>query len=121
MKRLLRIIISVATGLVGLAIGLLVLGRLLGDHEIHYQGKPFGYWYGELGSAELTSSNRANAILNDVFIPQLTDLVLSDTNDSRLRVALVEALNGLPGLPIDFTCADGRRGERSTIWRPWDP
>ena len=121
MKRLLRIIISVATGLVGLAIGLFVFARSLGDQEIRYQGKSFSYWCEELGSAELTSSNRASAIRNDVIIPQLTNLVLSDTNDSRLRVALVEALNGLPGLPIDFTCADGRRGERSTIWRPWDP
>ncbi len=109
MKRLLRISISVVTGLVGLAIGLFVFARLLGDQEIRYQGKSFSYWCEELGSAELTSSNRANAILNDVIIPRLTNQVLSDTNDSRLRVALVEALNGLPGLHIDFTCADGRR------------
>jgi HEAT repeat protein len=34
-----------------------------------------------------------------------------DTNDSSLRLGLIERLNGLPGVQILFVPADGRRGQ----------
>jgi HEAT repeat protein len=32
-----------------------------------------------------------------------------DTNDSKLRLSVIETLNGLPGVQVYFTEADGRR------------
>jgi hypothetical protein len=34
-----------------------------------------------------------------------------DTNDSRLRLAVIDQLNSLPGVHVAFTPADGRRAE----------
>jgi len=48
-------------------------------------------------------------MLNGVIIPYLTNQMFADTNDSRMRVALIEQLNALPGVHIYFTRQDGRR------------
>ena len=109
MKRFLRIIMGVVAGLLGIAIGLFVLSRALGDHEVLYQGKSFYYWSEQLASPLPALSNRANAILNTLIIPGLSNQVFSDTNDSAIRQTLVEQLNGLPGIHVDFTTADARR------------
>ena len=109
MKRFLRIITGVVAGLLGLAIGLLVLSRALGDHEVLYQGKSFYYWSEQSASPLPALSNRANAILNALIIPGLTNQMFSDTNDSAIRRTLVEQLNGLPGIHVDFTTGDARR------------
>jgi hypothetical protein len=54
-------------------------------------------------------SNEAFAVVNRQVIPQLLDRLFRDTNDSSLRIFLVERLNGLPGVQIYFTQANGRR------------
>jgi HEAT repeat protein len=67
------------------------------------------YWRERLNSTDATASNQANTLLNTEIIPRLTNTLLHDTNDSRLRLALVERLNSLPGMAIYSTTADGRR------------
>jgi HEAT repeat protein len=42
-------------------------------------------------------------------MPQLTEAMFHDTNDSRLRLALVDQLNTLPGVQICSTVAAARR------------
>lgn len=46
---------------------------------------------------------------NTRIIPELTDAMFHDTNDSKLRIFLIDALNQLPGAQIYFMDADGRR------------
>ena len=109
MKRSPRILLGLAAGLVALAGALWALTVALGDHETLYQGKSFDYWCAELASPDAAASNRASLVVSTVIIPQLTHQMFADTNDSTLRTILVDQLNGLPGLHIDFTPAEGRR------------
>lgn len=49
--------------------------------------------------------------MNSRLIPELTDAMFHDTNDSRLRIFLIDSLNQLPGVQVYFAHADGRRIE----------
>ena len=88
-----------------------VLTKTLGDHETYYQGKPLFDWVAQLNSSNAAASSQADIVLIKDIIPHLTEVMFHDTNDSRLRLTLAEKLNGLPGVNVYFTDADGRRGK----------
>ena len=109
MKRILRIAIGVVLGSGVLVGGIWVLIHFLGDDETRYRGKPIEYWCGLLASQQPALSDQAVQMVDGVIIPYLTNQMFSDTNDSSMRMALIEQLNGLPGVHIIYTPADGRR------------
>jgi hypothetical protein len=111
MKRIVRLLIGVVVGIALLAGLVLILGRVLGDHETLYQGKPFNYWCEQLTNHDTAAASHAKATVTTVIIPQLTNRMFSDTNDSRLRMALLDQLNDLPGMQIMYTPAIGRRAQ----------
>src|SRR5215471_17152036 len=97
-RRALRIFLSVAIGLGLLAGGILVLIQTMGEREVLYAGKSVYDWSEQIKSGNTTASNQASVVLNQEIIPRLTKTMLEDTNDSRLRMALVEYLNTLPSV-----------------------
>jgi hypothetical protein len=108
-KHIKRISIGVLIGL-AVFIGIVwLLSRTLGNHVAFYAGQPIDYWQQQLNSHDSGASNQAFALINTRIIPQLVDQMFYDTNDSKLRLSLIEALNGLPGVQINFTPADARR------------
>ncbi len=109
MKRILRLAIGVALGTGVLVGGIWVLAHVLGNDESLYGGKPIAYWSDQAADPQPASSNQALLMLNSVIIPHLTNQMFSDTNDSRLRTALIEQLNDLPGVHITFVPEEGRR------------
>ena len=108
-RRLIRISIAVAVGMGVLVGGVFILIKTIGSHQSVYQGKPFLRWVDEAKSAEPATSNRACLVLTKEVMPQLVEAMFHDTNDSKLRLSLIDQLNGLPGVRIYFTPADGRR------------
>jgi len=107
-KRILRLGIGVALGAGVLVGGILGLTHFLGNGETLYRGKPIAYW-SEQAARPQPASNQATPMLNGVIIPYLTNQMFADTNDSRIRMALIEQLNGLPGVHIMFVSQEGRR------------
>jgi len=107
LTRTLRLVIGVVVGLCVLAGGIWVLIHFLGNDVALYRGKPIAYWSEQL--ARQQPSDQALLMLNGVIIPYLTNQMFSDTNDYRMRMALIEQLNGLPGIHIYFTPQEGRR------------
>jgi HEAT repeat protein len=99
----------VVAGLGVVVVGIWALSRTLGTDETRYQGKRLDFWREQLASHEAASSNQAYTVLNSLILPRLTNQMFSDTNDSRFRVALIDGLNGLPGVNVHFVPADGRR------------
>jgi hypothetical protein len=76
-----------------------------------YGGKPADYWSEQLTNTDATVRNNSATMLTTEIIPHLTKVMFSDTNDSRLRLMLIEKLNGLPGVTIYFRTADARRAQ----------
>src|SRR5438128_10997287 len=107
--RLKRIVVGCAIGLFVLALGVWVLIQTLGDHESKYQGKPYRYWAEAANHSPPALSNEARVVVETQIIPDLLQTMFHDTRDSSLRSVLIENLNGLPGVNIYFTPADGRR------------
>ncbi len=106
----LRVAAGVLVGIVLLAGVLWLLTRTLGDSPQYlYAGKPLQYWQEQLTGRDPGASNEAFAVVNRQVIPELSNTMLHDTHDSRLRLLLIEALNGLPGVQIYYTEAGGRR------------
>jgi hypothetical protein len=105
--RTLRLAIGVMVGSCVFVGGIWVLIHSLGNDVTLYRGKPISYWSEQLTRQQ--PSDQAMLMLNDVIIPYLTNQMFSDTNDSRMRMALIEQLNGLPGIHIYFTPQEGRR------------
>lgn len=110
-KRIVRLLIGVVVGICVIIGAVLILGRALGDHETLYQGKPFNYWCEQLTNHDAAAANRARATVSNLIIPQLTNQMFTDTNDSRLRMAVIDQLNDLPGVRIFYTPALGRRAQ----------
>jgi HEAT repeat protein len=94
---------------------------MLGEKETLYQGKSAYYWSEQIKSQNPAATNQANLVLNTEIIPRLTKTLLEDTNDSRLRIALVEKLNDLPGVNIIFRPADFRRGDAAIALGQFGP
>ena len=84
--------LNVRSVIAGLAIvfgGVWLLTRTLGEHETLYRGKPADYWSAQLNGPGASASNQANAVVSGEIIPSLVNVMFFDTNDSRLRLALV--------------------------------
>ena len=109
MKRTLRMSAGVLAGLCVLVAGTWILSRAVGNHETMYQGKSLYYWSVQLTNQDAGASNKAAAVLYSRIIPHLTNQMFSDTHDSKLRLALIDELNTLPGIQIDFVGASSRR------------
>ena len=108
-KRLRRILIGTVIGSVLLAGGIWVMTRLLNEEIPRYQGRFLSDWLAQANSRDASLSNQACTFLKAAIIPQLTQTMFSDTNDSRVRLALIDQLNDLPGVQINSTTAYGRR------------
>lgn len=110
LKKIKSILIGVLVGLVVLVGTIWLLTKTLGNlHETLYGGKPIAYWQQQLIGHDTGASNQAFAVVNTQIIPQLLDQMFHDTNDSKIRLAAIEMLNGIPGIQIDFTPTEGRR------------
>jgi HEAT repeat protein len=109
LKRLKRILVGVVVGVAVLTFATWILIQTLGYHEDRYQGRSLSYWIKQAETPEAAISNQARVVLESQVIPQLTAKMFSDTNDSSLRLSLIEKLNALPGVQILFIQADGRR------------
>lgn len=101
--------VAVAAGLAIVFGGIWLLTRTLGEREPLYQGQDAYYWSVQLNSPDAAASNHANAVVTGEIMPNLVNVMFNDTNDSRLRLALIDKLNTLPGVNIYFEPADGRR------------
>ena len=107
-----RIMAGVMTGTAVFVVGIWVLSKTLGnDQPAWYHGLPLNDWVAQVTAKDAAASNQANAILNAEIIPQLTDKMFHDTNDLWIRTSLVDALNGLPGIFIQYNTASMRRNE----------
>ena len=111
MKRMLRMSAGVLAGLGVLVAGTWVLSRTLGTPETKYEGKSVYYWSEQLTNHDAAASNKAALVLSSQIIPHLTNQLCSDTNDSKLRMALIDRLNDLPGVQVYYLSADGRRAQ----------
>ena len=109
--RLKRILIGVVAGSGVIVLAIWVLTHTLGEHETLFQGKPLDFWCSQLTNQQSAVSNQARLVLDQVALPQLIEAMYTDTNDSKIRLLLIEQLNNLPGVTIYFTPADGRRAE----------
>jgi hypothetical protein len=105
-----RILVASAIGLVVVAVGIWILAWGLDEGTPRYQGRPLSYWVQQAKSPDTAASRQAQVVLNASIIPQLTDTMFHDTNDSRLRLALIEQMNTLPGVNIRYATAYDRRG-----------
>jgi hypothetical protein len=119
---------TVGSRLVGAAIALGVLAGgfgvliwMLGQRETLYEGKSCYYWSEQLKSQNPAVTNQVSLVLNREIIPRLTKTILEDTSDSKLRIALVEKLNDLPGVNIFFRTADCRRGDAAIALGQFGP
>jgi HEAT repeat protein len=106
---MLRMSAGVLAGLCVLVAGTWILSRALDNHQTMYQGKPSYYWSEQLTNQDAGASNKAAAVLHSQIIPHLTNQMFSDTNDSKLKMALIDELNTLPGIQIDFIDSNSRR------------
>src|SRR5262245_54110865 len=104
-RRFLRLLSGVAVGLGLLAAGTWLLILSLEEPQVLFQGKSLYYWSQEIQSPNSVGSNQACLVLNREIIPRLTKSMFEDTNDSSLRLTLIENLNGLPGVDIHFRIA----------------
>lgn len=107
--RVRRIVLGVCVGLLCLGLGIWALIQLVAEHETRYQGKTVFQWIVQIQSSDLAASNAAYAVFSKEIVPDLMHTLLQDTNDSRIRLWLVENLNTLPRVNILFEPADARR------------
>lgn len=119
--RLLRIVVGVLIGFTVLIAGVAILIRTLGERDTRYEGKFVYEWIGQLQSKNPALSNTANLALNRTIIPALTRAMVQDTNDSRLRAALIEYLNTLPNVNIFYRPAARRRAEAASLLGQFGP
>ena len=110
-QRLTRVLIGVALGMGALILTVWILIHSLGTHDRLYRGKPLDYWVKQLASPEPAVSSDTRALVQTTVIPDLTTTLFNDTRDSKLRLALIDQLNALPGVNIYFIPADGRRAQ----------
>jgi hypothetical protein len=113
-RRILRLAASVLIGLLVITGGIWILTQALASHETRYQNKGVYEWETQLLSGDTAASNQAHTVVINQILPHLTEVMFHDTNDSSLRISLVEKLNNLPGVNIVFTDASARRAEAAT-------
>jgi len=115
-KRIIRISVGVFVGIAALAAIIWVLTKTLGNAQYPalYAGNTMDYWSQQLYGHDVGASNAALAVVNSQLIPQFVDTMFHDTHDSSVRLSLIEVLNGLPGVQIQYEQADQRRAEAAT-------
>ena len=88
-----------------------VLSMTLGNmHPVPVHGQTLAQWAAQINASDPTVSNQANAVLNQEIIPQLQNQMVSDTNDSNIRMTLVNLVNDLPGVSyVYYQPAESRR------------
>ena len=109
MKRLRRLALGVAIGIAAFVAVIWVLGVALQERATLYQGKDAMAWAQQLNSGNATASNEARAVFTSQIFPQLTNVILTDAKDSSIATALVQFLNGVPGVDVQYLPASGRR------------
>jgi len=109
--KLLRVLAGVIVGVAVLVGGTWLLSQIAGnDRPILVHGKSLEYWAAQVDASDTTASNQANAILNEEIIPMLTDQMFHDTNDSKIRLAVVRGLNNMAWIKyVTYFQAPGRR------------
>ncbi len=110
-KRVVRIFAGVLAGILIVCGAIWLLSAALGDHQTSYSGKTMYAWARQLNNSDAGASNQAFQVLNTQIIPRLVDQMFHDTNDSKLKLSLIELLNGIPRVRIHFTEATGRRAD----------
>jgi HEAT repeats len=113
-RRVVRIGLGVIIGLGVLAGAVLILVHTLGERDQIFEGKPIYLWSAQLQSKDPALSNAACLVLNRAIIPQLTRDMVQDTNDSHLRIALIEYLNTLPNVNIFYRRSETRRADAAS-------
>src|ERR1043166_3287332 len=113
-QRVTRVLLAGIIGLALLAGGIWVLIHSLGEREPLYDGKSIFYWQSQMNNPASSVSNQARVVLQTQVVPRLTQVIVHDTQDSSLRLALIEQLNKLPGVTIYFTPAPGRRAQAAS-------
>ena len=108
-KRFLRLSAGLVAGVALFIAGVWGLSKALGTPLSKYRGQPTEYWVVQLNSPDATASNAAVAVLENEIIPHLTNVMFNDTHDSAFKLWLVDALDGLPGIIVDFEPAYVRR------------
>lgn len=107
-KAVLRTGIALAVIAAFVALVVVFISRL--GSQTLYAGHDAEYWKKELSSRDVNASNRAAEIVTHQIVPQLVHQMFCDTNgDSALRLGMIEFLNGIPGVHIDFKEAWLRR------------
>jgi hypothetical protein len=106
-----RILIGVIAGIILFVAGTWLLSKVLGNNQPYrFHGQTLDYWSVQASARDVAASNQANTILNQEIIPQLRDQMFHDTNDSKIRLATINALDRLPWVPlIDYSQAPMRR------------
>jgi HEAT repeat protein len=107
----LRILTGVVVGSVIFVAGTWMLSKALANNRpSRFHGHKLDYWLVQVVANDVTASNQANAILNQEIIPQLTDRMFHDTNDSKFLLTVIGALEYAPWITyIEYNQAPGRR------------
>lgn len=109
-----RILIGLVMGIAVLVGGTWLVGRCLEQSDVTCQGRTLQSWLDQLNGKDASASNQAAVVVNTAIVPQLTDQMFHDTNDSVLRLALIEKMNNLPGFDIQYASARFRRASAAT-------
>lgn len=107
--RLKRIVVAVIIGMAICAGGIWLLAKIIEDRPSLFRGRPLNYWIAQAESHDAVASNQAREFLTAEVVPLLIDKMLHDYADSRLKAALVEQLDGLPLISVNYSPAPGRR------------
>jgi HEAT repeat protein len=107
--RLKRIVVAVIIGIAICAGGIWLLAKIIEDRPPRFRGQPLEYWIAQADAHDAVTRNQAREFLTAEVVPLLIDKMLHDYADSRLKAALVEQLNGLPLISLNYVPASGRR------------
>ena len=107
-SRVVRIVVGVVASVALIVGAIWLLTVLLPTRMPRYAGKPLEFWLEQRKSADAGARQEAERLLNDTVVPQLIDAADHET-DAAWRVGLVDALNALPGIDINFHNARMRR------------
>jgi HEAT repeat protein len=110
LRRFVRVVVGVVVGVSILVAVIWVLSLSLGMREQEYQGEPILYWQLACLSTNPVERSQAIAVLNAQILPDLTNTMFHDWNDSKIRMRIIDLLNELPGIEIAYVSAPGRRG-----------
>jgi HEAT repeat protein len=114
-KRQTQMIIGILGGLVLIAVAIFALPLALDNSAALYGGQTVTAWREQLNSRDETVSNQACLIVSSAIVPQLIDKMFHDTNDSKIRLSVVTALNSLPGIHVTFLDANERRSQATYV------